>query len=73
MARPGNQHCANCIGTLSFPTGFNRHCYLCGLRKYGTLLIFITPVLIYVTLLFVFPGKNPQATMVDHNPVLYTL
>jgi len=19
MARPGNQHCANCIGTLSFP------------------------------------------------------
>jgi len=21
MARPGNQHCANCIGTLSFPVG----------------------------------------------------
>ena len=21
MASPGNQHCANCIGTLSFPTG----------------------------------------------------
>jgi len=20
MASPGNQHCANCIGTLSFPT-----------------------------------------------------
>jgi len=21
MAGPGNQHCANCIGTLSFPAG----------------------------------------------------
>ena len=21
MASPGNQHCANCIGTLSFPIG----------------------------------------------------
>jgi len=21
MASPGNRHCANCIGTLSFPTG----------------------------------------------------
>jgi len=21
MTSPGNQHCANCIGTLSFPTG----------------------------------------------------
>ena len=21
MARPGNQHCVNCIGTLSFSTG----------------------------------------------------
>ena len=21
MASPGNQHCANCIGTLSFPVG----------------------------------------------------
>ena len=21
MARPGNQHCATCIGTLSFPIG----------------------------------------------------
>jgi len=20
MARPGNQHCASCVGTLSFPT-----------------------------------------------------
>ena len=22
MASPENQHCANCIGTLSFPSGF---------------------------------------------------
>ena len=25
MASPGNQHCANCIGTLSFPIGLFRH------------------------------------------------
>ena len=24
MASPGNQHCANCIGTLSFPTSILR-------------------------------------------------
>ena len=24
MARTGNQHCANCIGTLSFPTESQR-------------------------------------------------
>jgi len=24
MARPGNWHCANCIGTLSFPIADNR-------------------------------------------------
>jgi len=23
MASPGNQHCANCIGTLSFPIGIS--------------------------------------------------
>jgi len=22
MASPGNQHCANCVGTLSFPNDF---------------------------------------------------
>ena len=22
MASPGNQHCANCIGTLSFPIAY---------------------------------------------------
>ena len=25
MASPGNQHCVNCIGTLSLPIGY-RHC-----------------------------------------------
>ena len=26
MASPGNQHCANCIGTLSFPTELEFTC-----------------------------------------------
>jgi len=25
MASPGNRHCANCIGALSFPLGVKRH------------------------------------------------
>ena len=25
MASPGNRHCANCVGALSFPTAFPPH------------------------------------------------
>jgi len=25
MASPGNQHCASCIGTLSFPVGMDNN------------------------------------------------
>jgi len=34
MARPGNQHCANCIGTLSFPLNRDNNT----LREYARLL-----------------------------------
>jgi len=36
MASPGNQHCANCIGTLSFPTLYRR--YLADLKTKSRLL-----------------------------------
>ena len=26
MASPGNRHCANCIGTLSFPVAVSKLC-----------------------------------------------
>ena len=29
MASPGNQHCATCIGTLSFPIPGGVHLYMC--------------------------------------------
>ena len=32
MTSPGNQHCANCIGTLSFPIGRILLMQCCGLK-----------------------------------------
>ena len=33
MASPGNQHCANCIGTLSFPMPSVQHCRVVPRRR----------------------------------------
>ena len=32
MASPGNRHCANCIGTLSFRMVVARHPYMCKIK-----------------------------------------
>ena len=36
MASPGNQHCANCIGTLSFPITLHRKLINFGKVNYYT-------------------------------------